>query len=68
MAKFITSVVERNFRLRSCASVSGLVGSIITITITKTQIEKHSEKFLGSLLLGKTKLAAVESIWVLVVT
>ena len=34
--------------------MAGLVGMIITIIITETQIEKHSEKVTGSLLIGRT--------------
>ena len=34
--------------------MAGLVGVIITIILTETQIDKHSEKVMGSLPIGRT--------------
>ena len=56
--EFMSSVVRVRIRLRP-----GLVGTIITITITKTQLEKHSEKVTGSLSLGRTIDTEIEYIW-----
>ena len=55
--EFRSSVVRVRIRLRPCERGDklkpGLVGTIITITITKTQLKKHSEKVTGSLSLGR---------------